>query len=40
MGSLEGLAHNNSYYAPRIMVTNVMSIVPKISEVSEFVLRN
>ena len=37
---MEGLAHSNSYHVPKIMVTNVMSIVPKMSEVSEFVLRN
>ena len=41
MGSPEGLAHSNSYYVPKIMVTNVMSIVPKMSEVCEFsLLRN
>ena len=40
MGSLEGLAHSNSYYVPKSMVTNDMSVVPKISEVCEFLLRN
>ena len=28
------------YFAPRIMISNVMSLVPKITEVSEFILRN
>ena len=40
MGSLEGLAHSNSHHVAKIMVTNVMSVVPKMSEVCEFVLRN
>ena len=33
MGSQEGLTHSNSYYFPKIIVTNIMSIVPKMSEV-------
>ena len=40
VGSLEGLAHSKSYYVPKIMVTNDMSVVPKMSEVCEFLLRN
>ena len=40
MGSREELAHSNSFYVPKIMVTNVMSILPKISEVCEFMLHN
>ena len=40
VGFLEGLAHSNSYYVPKIMVTNDMSVVPKMSEVCEFLLRN
>ena len=39
-GSREELTHSNSFYVPKMMVTNVMSIVPKMSEVCEFVLRN
>ena len=40
MGSREELTHSNSFYVPKMMVTNVMSIVPKMSEVCEFVLCN
>ena len=28
------------YFAPKIMISNVMSLVPKMTEVSEFILRN
>ena len=30
----------SSYHVPKIMVSNVMSLVPKLTEVQEFILRN
>ena len=33
-------ADSTHHFTPKIMVSNVMSLVPKMSEVSEFILRN
>jgi len=33
-------AGSTHLFTPKIMVSNVMSLVPKMSEVSEFILRN
>lgn len=35
-----GSPHNSSYHAPKIMVADAMSLVPKIPEVQEFIDRN
>ena len=35
-----GSPHNSTYHAPKIMVANMMSLAPKITEVQEFIDRN
>jgi hypothetical protein len=40
MGSKDRSSHISYNYTPKIIVANVMSLVPKMCEVSEFILRN